>query len=90
MVHHSPIVFRDGPTGLRAGLAGGPDVWEVIVTLQGCGESGEQAILATAAFRSLSAADVWAAVRYYAAHRDEVDEQIQLGRGDGRRYAAGL
>jgi hypothetical protein len=24
------VVFRDGPTGRRAGLAGGPDVWEVI------------------------------------------------------------
>ena len=24
------VVFRDGPTGRRAGLAGGPDVWEVV------------------------------------------------------------
>src|ERR1700736_5874402 len=24
------VVFRDGPAGRRAGLAGGPDVWEVI------------------------------------------------------------
>ena len=23
------ITFRDGPTGRRAGLLGGPDVWEV-------------------------------------------------------------
>ena len=26
---HPLIVFRDGPTGRRAGLLGGPDVWEV-------------------------------------------------------------
>src|SRR5204862_517415 len=26
---HPLITFRDGPTGRRAGLVGGPDVWEV-------------------------------------------------------------
>ena len=26
---HPGIVFRAGPSGRRAGLAGGPDVWEV-------------------------------------------------------------
>jgi hypothetical protein len=29
MEDHPGIVFRDGPTGRRAALAGGPDVWEV-------------------------------------------------------------
>jgi len=28
------IVFRDGPTGHRAALVGGPDIWEVIATLK--------------------------------------------------------
>src|SRR5580693_4937473 len=27
---HPGIVFRPGPTGRRAGLAGGPDVWEIV------------------------------------------------------------
>ena len=26
---HPMLTFRDGPTGRRAGLIGGPDVWEV-------------------------------------------------------------
>lgn len=26
---HPLVTFRDGPTGRRAGLVGGPDVWEV-------------------------------------------------------------
>jgi hypothetical protein len=30
MSEHPGIVFRPGPTGRRAGLAGGPDVWEVV------------------------------------------------------------
>ena len=28
------VVYRPGPTGRRAGLVGGPDVWEVIRDLQ--------------------------------------------------------
>src|SRR5262245_11364187 len=31
---HPGIVFRPGPTGRRATLAGGPDVWEVIAALK--------------------------------------------------------
>ena len=30
MADHPGVVFRDGPTGRRAALAGGPDVWEVV------------------------------------------------------------
>ena len=30
MDEHPGIVFRGGPTGRRAALAGGPDVWEVM------------------------------------------------------------
>ncbi|MGH3769091.1 MAG: hypothetical protein ACRDS0_21610 [Pseudonocardiaceae bacterium] len=30
---HPGISLRPGPTGRRAGLVGGPDVWEVIETL---------------------------------------------------------
>jgi hypothetical protein len=31
---HSGIVFRAGSTGRRPGLAGGPDVWEVVCVFQ--------------------------------------------------------
>ncbi len=30
MTEHPGVVFRPGPTGRRAALVGGPDVWEVI------------------------------------------------------------
>ena len=29
------IVFRSGPAGRRAGVAGGPDVWEIVRDLKG-------------------------------------------------------
>src|ERR1700687_1300148 len=34
MAEHPGVVFRDGPTGRRAGLAAGPDVWEIVVVLR--------------------------------------------------------
>lgn len=89
MEDHPGIVFRDGPSGRRAALAGGPDVWEVIETLQNTGEKGERAIAATAEWGSLSPVQVRAAVRYYGDHRDEVDERIRMGRQEAdREYAA--
>src|ERR1700677_5094399 len=30
MAEHPGVIFRSGPTGRRAALAGGPDVWEVV------------------------------------------------------------
>ena len=35
------ITFRDGPTGRRAGLISGPDVWEVAMWLDDFGEPVE-------------------------------------------------
>lgn len=88
MEDHPGIVFRDGPTGRRAALAAGPDVWEVIETLQGTGLSGEKAIAATAEWGDLPALQVRAAVRYYADYRDEVEERILLNRQEAERQRA--
>ncbi|MGH7758065.1 MAG: hypothetical protein ACREN7_01975 [Candidatus Dormibacteria bacterium] len=70
------IVFRSGPAGRRPGLAGGPDVWEVIEVLRS--ESNDLA--ATAATLGLSAGLVEAAVRFYAAHQVEIDDAINSNR----------
>lgn len=88
MEDHPGIVFRDGPAGRRAALAGGPDVWEVIDTLKGTGLTGERAIAATAEWGSLTVAQVRVAVRYYAAYRDEIDARIQFNREEAEREHA--
>ncbi len=85
---HPGIVFRDGPSGRRAALAGGPDVWEVIQTLRNTGEKGEQAIRATADWGALTVAQVRGAVRYYGEYRDEVDERIGFNREEADRQHA--
>lgn len=89
MEDHPGIVFRDGPTGRRAALAAGPDVWEVIETLRDTGLSGEEAVAATAEWGNLTPVQVHAAVEYYAEYREEVDERILLNREEAeRRHAA--
>jgi uncharacterized protein (DUF433 family) len=89
MDDHPGIVFRDGPSGRRAALTSGPDVWEVIATLKSSGETGEQAVQATAEWGALTAAQVRAAVGYYADYREEIDERIRLNDEEAeRRHAA--
>jgi len=76
------IVFRDGPTGRRAALAGGPDVWELMFTLKSGEARGEQAIAATAELLNLTDSQVRTAVRYYSAFPDEIDQRISLNTAD--------
>lgn len=85
MEDHPGVIFRDGPSGRRAALTGGPDVWEVIETLMGTGLDGERAIAATAEWGELAVAQVRVAVRYYGEFREEVDERIALNRREAER-----
>jgi uncharacterized protein (DUF433 family) len=71
MDEHPGIGFADGPAGRRAVLLGtGLDVWEVIATVKQ--SRGSQ--LAAGDYLELPPAQVRAAVRYYAAYQDEIDE----------------
>ncbi|MGI8921824.1 MAG: ribbon-helix-helix protein, CopG family [Solirubrobacteraceae bacterium] len=85
MEDHPGIVFRDGPTGRRAALAGGPDVWEVIETVKGTGLSGEEALGAAAEWGNLTPVQVRVAVHYYADYREEVDGWILRNRQEAER-----
>ena len=81
MTEHPGIVFRSGPTGRRAALAGGPDVWEVIRSIRSAHavepELDSDDLLSMVsentgvAIRMLSTA-----VRYWATYPDEVDAEI--------------
>jgi hypothetical protein len=88
MEDHPGIVFRDGPAGRRAALAGGPDVWEVIETLKGTELAGEEAIEAAAEWGNLPAAQVRLAVRYYGDFCEEIDERIRFNRDEAERQRA--
>ncbi len=72
------VVYRDGPTGRRAGLVGGPDVWEVIRALKAASGGAEVRVRTVAEERGLPVAQVRLAIDFYGEHADEVDERIAL------------
>jgi hypothetical protein len=76
MAEHPGIVFKDGPSGRRAALAYGPDVWEVVKTLTEIDERGEDAVAAAADLLALPAHRVRAALQYYTVHPAEIEAEI--------------
>jgi hypothetical protein len=71
------IVYRDGPTGRRAALATGPDVWEVIGTVRHVSGSGERKVRNAARMLSLDERWVRLAVEFYTVYPDEVDARMK-------------
>lgn len=76
---HPLIVFRDGPTGRRAGLLGGPDVWEVVMWAEDLAAESDS-VAALIEDSTLSRSQVDAAMRYRAAYPDEIVARIDLHR----------
>lgn len=77
MEDHPGIVFRDGPSGRRAGLAGGPDIWEVISALRSTGLRGDAALEDASEWSGLTVRQVRDAVGYYNDFPAEIDERIR-------------
>ncbi len=72
MDEYPGIVFRSGPAGRRPGLVSGPDIWEVV----GVHRSFDD-VKRTADWLDQPAGAIETALRYYDAHRPEIDEWIQ-------------
>jgi hypothetical protein len=76
MAEHPGVVFKDGPSGRRAAVAFGPDIWEVVLYLRDVEERGDAALDAAAETFALPAARLRAALHYYAAHPEEIDAEV--------------
>lgn len=76
---HPLITFRDGPSGRRAGVVGGPDVWEIAMWIDDLAAEPEPAA-ALAADGAVSRPLIDAALRYRVAYPDEIDARIELHR----------
>ena len=74
MDEHPLIRFADGPAGRRARLVGtGKDVWEIIAAVRdNDGDAAE-----TARYLEMPLGLVQAAISYYGAYRDEIDQWIE-------------
>lgn len=85
------ILFRSGPAGRRAGIAGGPDVWEIVRDLKGAAREGApDPIAAVSGTTGLDRAKVQLAASYYAAYPDRIDERIRLDEEAAERLRRAL
>jgi hypothetical protein len=75
---HPGIVFREGPAGRRAGVAGGPDVWEIVAAIRSAPEGGDAVVETVADQSGVPTEKIRIAVRYYADYPDEVDRFIEM------------
>lgn len=78
---HPMITFRDGPTGRRAGLTGGPDVWEVAMWIDDIAPVDDPAV-ELAGDGIVTRAQIDAALSYRSAYPDEVQARIDLHRSE--------
>lgn len=77
MAEHPGIIFKPGPSGRRAALAYGPDVWEVVNFLREIDERGPAALVAAADVFAVDVSRITSAVSYYGDYRDEIDAEIE-------------
>lgn len=88
MEQHPGIVFRSGPGGRRAGLIGGPDVWEVAGALRGA-DGGDGDSLASIGERTgLTTDQVETSLRYYADYTEEIADWIRRVEEEAERAEA--
>jgi hypothetical protein len=74
---HSGIVFKPGPSGRRAALAGGPDVWEIVAALRHTHGSEVKRVASLARQFGIHERQVALALDYAAAHREEIEARIE-------------
>jgi len=73
---HPGVIFKDGPSGRRAALAFGPDVWEIIKFLREVDERGPGAIEAAAEVFAVDTSRISTAISYYGDFAGEIDTEI--------------
>ena len=78
---HPDVVFKPGPTGRRAALAAGPDIWEIVtaaraLTADDDNPAGEYRADALAEVTGLDRHRIDAAMDYYRAYPREIDDRI--------------
>jgi hypothetical protein len=84
---HPHITFRDGPTGRRAGLINGPDVWEIAMWIDDLTAVKDPAGT-LARDGTVTRAQIDAALRYRGAYPDEIQARIDLHRSHSAAASA--
>jgi hypothetical protein len=74
---HPGIVFKPGPSGRRAALAGGPDIWEIAAALRRISGSEAKRVSALAREFGIHERQVVLALNYAAANHEEIEARIR-------------
>lgn len=74
---HPGIVFMLGPSGRRAALAGGPDVWEIASALRHTSGTETERVAALADEFGLHERQIVLALNYAAAHHEEIAGRVR-------------
>ncbi len=82
---HPGIVYRDGPAGRRAAVAGGPDVWEIVGALRRTRKRGDARVGEAAKQLDLPELTVRTAVSFAAAYPDEIEAFLVRNEEAARR-----
>jgi hypothetical protein len=77
MERHPGIVFRSGPAGRRAGLAQGPDIWEVASVLRALKGSTKDVLGKASELTGQPVHLLRIALTYYVEFRSEIDDWIE-------------
>jgi hypothetical protein len=77
MADHPGVMFKEGPSGRRAALAFGPDIWEIVKYLREADERGPAVLDAAAEVFAIEINRVTTAVAYYADFAEEIDAEIE-------------
>ncbi len=90
MAEHPGVIFRSGPTGRRAALAGGPDVWEVIRAIKSAHSAeprlnSDDLISLVSDNTGIALRLVNTVVRYWAAYPSEVEGYLTTRSSHTRR-----
>lgn len=73
---HPGIVFKPGPAGRRAALAGGPDVWEIAAALRHTSGSERARVARLAKEFGLHERQIGIALDYAAANAQEIQSRV--------------
>jgi hypothetical protein len=81
MNEHPGIVFRPGPTGRRAALAAGPDIWEIVRAIRSAKEaeaelSADELLEFVAGRIEIHIESLHMAIKYWACYPNEIDAEI--------------
>ena len=76
MEEHPGVVFGPGPSGRRARLVRGPDIWEVVALVRSLESRGSEAVSEASEWLDVSESEIRAALSYYGEFPEEIDARI--------------